>query len=151
MNIQWDIMQAWAEALRESGPLSAWCASAYGRAPQVLLGVNYAKPPGDDDAPFVAILPGPVESTADLSADEIRIRIVLAVYDERFDGGELAGLQALNSDFPALVMRAVSLAYPGAEITGLRSDFELADFPLLYRELHVTLTLARPITGAPRF
>jgi hypothetical protein len=53
---------------------------------------------------------------------------------------ELAGLKQLATNFGSLVLQALQDGEDGFYIGEVTDLYELSDFPLLYRELRVTVT-----------
>ncbi|MBU1040140.1 MAG: hypothetical protein KKF77_03450 [Proteobacteria bacterium] len=57
MATDYDIADAWAQALEADTELTAFCVSRFGKAPQVMLGVGFGNALGENDTPYIMVIP----------------------------------------------------------------------------------------------
>lgn len=142
----WKIIESFAAALRNHAALNAWAQAEYEQPLRIMQGVNMAALPREEDCPLIALVPesGKFGRIAEHANS---VRVILAVHDERFENDELAGLKQLATNFGSLTLQALQDGEDGFYIGEVTDLYELADFPLLYRELSVTVTGSTCIGG----
>lgn len=142
----WKIIESFAAALRNHAALNAWAQAEYEQPLRIMQGVNMAALPREEDCPLIALVPesGKFGRIAEHTSS---VRVILAVHDERFENDELAGLKQLATNFGSLTLQALQDGEDGFYIGEVTDLYELADFPLLYRELSVTVTGSTCIGG----
>lgn len=142
----WKIIESFADALRNHAALNAWAQAEYEQPLRIMQGVNMAALPREEDCPLIALVPesGKFGRIAEHANS---VRVILAVHDERFENDELAGLKQLATNFGSLTLQALQDGEDGFYIGEVTDLYELADFPLLYRELSITVTGSTCIGG----
>lgn len=142
----WKIIESFAAALRNHVALNAWALAEYEQPLRILQGINMAALPREEDCPLIALVPesGKFGRIAEYATT---IRVILTVNDERFVDDELAGLKQLATSFGSLVLQALQDGEDGFYIGEVTDLYELSDFPLLYRELRVTVTSSTCVGG----
>ena len=142
----WKIIESFAAALRNHAALNAWAQAEYEQPLRIMQGVNMAALPREEDCPLIALVPesGKFGRIAEHANS---VRVILAVHDERFENDELAGLKQLATNFGSLTLQALQDGEDGFYIGEVTDLYELADFPLLYRELSITVTGSTCIGG----
>lgn len=142
----WKIIESFTAALRNHAALNAWAQAEYEQPLRIMQGVNMAALPREEDCPLIALVPerGKFGRIAEHANS---VRVILAVHDERFENDELAGLKQLATNFGSLTLQALQDGEDGFYIGEVTDLYELADFPLLYRELSVTVTGSTCIGG----
>lgn len=142
----WKIIESFAAALRNHAALNAWAQAEYEQPLRIMQGVNMAALPREEDCPLIALVPesGKFGRIAEHASS---VRVILAVHDERFENDELAGLKQLATNFGSLTLQALQDGEDGFYIGEVTDLYELADFPLLYRELSITVTGSTCIGG----
>lgn len=145
----WEIQTAWRAALFADTALQAWAQAAYGRSCSVWTGFGSEECdlPGAENTPLVMLMPSMGAYGPGEEKDTQRMRVVCCVHDDRFVNRTLTGLQLLATDFGGHVLRVIAATRVGG-LTGVdrvADDYELADFPMLYRTLDITLKTGCPI------
>lgn len=57
MSTDYDIADAWSQALENDLELTEFCVDRFGKAPQIMLGVGFGDPLGEKDAPYIMVIP----------------------------------------------------------------------------------------------
>ena len=143
----WEIIESFAAALRSHAALNAWAQTTYEQPLRILQGINMAALPREEDCPLIALVPESGKFGR-IAEHATTIRVILTVNDERFVDDELSGLKQLATNFGSLVLQALQDGEDGFYIGEVTDLYELSDFPLLYRELRVTVTSSTCISGA---
>ncbi|MFA9396565.1 MAG: hypothetical protein ACERJ1_17925 [Halodesulfovibrio sp.] len=143
----WKIIESFAAALRNHAALNTWALAEYEQPLRILQGINMAALPREEDCPLIALVPESGKFGR-IAEHATTIRVILTVNDERFVDDELAGLKQLATNFGSLVLQALQDGEDGFYIGEVTDLYELSDFPLLYRELRVTVTGSTCVGGA---
>lgn len=121
------ITDTWAEALKTSESITAYCTEHFSRAPIVMVGGNPRNAPSADICPYIVLMNGMKYEGADMDTLTYHVGVVWAIYNPKtlLDGVEMTNSKDLAS--------ASLVTLPGAQEVD-----ELGQ--LIYETLQTTAT-----------
>lgn len=89
----WQIVEKWADILKESERLESYCQKKYGKTFKIFMGADPKEPPGEDMAPYIMIIPGGKEEGGDVGENTytVYVHACISQREETADGEVIQG------------------------------------------------------------